>query len=174
MLNNDSFTEHRHENTRHLIGKELPYTDTLPAATGTASVGVSEIPARADHVHGLGTAASSALATDWTAVSFSTNWSDFGGGYQVTQYCKDSMGFVHVRGLTTGTAGRGSNNMFTLPTGFRPTAGSLIFAQDRGAGGVGTLYASLQIDAAGVVSDRITALATLVNSHTVNFDFYAG
>lgn len=58
------------------------------------------------------------------APSLLTNgWVNFGSGGENAQYCKDVMGWVHLRGLIrNGTLGLSA---FTLPVGFRPAAPNL-------------------------------------------------
>lgn len=64
----------------------------------------------------------------WNALPYNaTNWTDFGGLYQVGQYGIDSLGFVHVRGLIKSVAGYSFATpstmiIATLPAGFRPGA----------------------------------------------------
>lgn len=55
----------------------------------------------------------------WTAVSFENSWVNFdSSNYTAGSYMKDSLGFVHLRGLVkTGTIG---TTIFTLPSGYRP------------------------------------------------------
>ena len=63
----------------------------------------------------------------FTPVTFTNGWANYFSGteYGPVGYYKDSMGIVHLRGLAaSGTIGQ---NMFTLPAGFRPLAGTLIF-----------------------------------------------
>lgn len=58
--------------------------------------------------------------SSWTAVTFQNSWVDFGGTAQTCAYLKDSMGFVHLKGLMkSGTIGAVA---FNLPAGFRPLA----------------------------------------------------
>ena len=56
----------------------------------------------------------------WTAPSLGSNWANYGGVYQTVGYMKDSIGFIHVRGLVKAT-GAVSSTIFTLPTGYRPS-----------------------------------------------------
>lgn len=55
----------------------------------------------------------------WQAPTLLNSWVNFGGGFQAAGYMKDSLGFVHLKGLLkNGTPG--ANPMFTLPVGYRP------------------------------------------------------
>lgn len=62
-----------------------------------------------------------------TPVTFTNGWSNYFSGteYGPVSYYKDAMGIVYLRGLAAG--GTIGTDMFTLPTGFRPSAGTLIF-----------------------------------------------
>jgi len=61
---------------------------------------------------------------DWIAPNLLNNWVNHGGGFSPAGYMKDSLGFVHLRGLIRlGTIGQIA---FTLPAGYRP-AYSLVF-----------------------------------------------
>lgn len=62
----------------------------------------------------------------WQALPYLTGWSDFGGGFQSGQYALDSLGFVHLRGLTAHpTAYTFPAAICTLPPGARPAAPEL-------------------------------------------------
>ena len=57
----------------------------------------------------------------WFGVTFSSgDWSNYGAPWQTCQYMKDSMGFVHLRGLCQRTAGA-TTTILTLPSGYRPS-----------------------------------------------------
>ena len=88
--------------------------------------------ARADHAHRQ-------LAIDWTAVTLNAGWTNYGGGQPNADYCKDSLGFVHFRGLVIGAAGRASNNIsIAIGTGLQPQNYSRFVAAPS-IGGVVTL-----------------------------------
>jgi hypothetical protein len=54
----------------------------------------------------------------WIAPTFQNSWVNYGESWNVAGYMKDSMGFVHLRGLVkSGTIGQ---CIFTLPAGYRP------------------------------------------------------
>jgi hypothetical protein len=57
-------------------------------------------------------------------------WIAFGGGYAPPAYWKDKEGVVHLRGLIRNPAPVPVNGtlLFTLPPGYRPTGGRLMFA----------------------------------------------
>lgn len=55
---------------------------------------------------------------NWTAPSLENSWVNYGGGYQDAEYMKDSLGFIHLRGLIKD--GTVNNTAFTLPDGYRP------------------------------------------------------
>lgn len=54
----------------------------------------------------------------WTPVTFVNSWVNFGSGSQTCAYMKDSLGFVHLKGLMK--SGSLSVPAFTLPAGYRP------------------------------------------------------
>ena len=67
----------------------------------------------------------------WTNVSaygagktwdFAQHWENYNAStYQVVGFMKDSMGFVHLRGLAASTDAARGTTIFTLPSGYRPT-----------------------------------------------------
>lgn len=71
----------------------------------------------------------SLYTTNWTNVTFATNWSNNGSGYQNVQY-KKVGDLVFIRGLATSNANAWNANttIFTLPAGFRPS-NRLVFSQ---------------------------------------------
>jgi hypothetical protein len=59
--------------------------------------------------------------SDYVAPELLNSWVNFGGGYTEAGYLKDSMGFVHLRGvIKSGTITAGTI-LFNLPAGFRPS-----------------------------------------------------
>lgn len=56
----------------------------------------------------------------YTAPAFLTGWSNVGFGWSVAGFAKDTLGFVHIRGLIKQSGGTG--NIFVLPPGYRPTS----------------------------------------------------
>lgn len=81
---------------------------------------------------------------DWITVNggvgFNTGWSDYPGTYmRAAQYMKDANGIVHLRGEVRRTSG--SNlKIFTLPSGYRPSAWVFFAVQATSA------YGDIQID----------------------------
>jgi len=58
--------------------------------------------------------------TAWTAPTLLNSWVDYSSTFNATSYTKDSMGFVHIKGLVkSGTPGS-TSVIFTLPAGYRP------------------------------------------------------
>jgi hypothetical protein len=54
----------------------------------------------------------------WNNVSYVNSWTTFNASFEDAQYMKDTLGFVHVRGIVKdGTSG---TTVFTLPAGYRP------------------------------------------------------
>ena len=55
----------------------------------------------------------------WINVTYTNSWVDYDTTYGGAQYMKDSLGFVHIRGLVkNGSAANAA--IFTLPVGYRP------------------------------------------------------
>jgi hypothetical protein len=60
------------------------------------------------------------LQEAFIAPTLLNSWVNFGSGYQEVGYMKDSMGFVHIRGMIkSGTLGA---DIFILPAGYRPNS----------------------------------------------------
>jgi hypothetical protein len=57
----------------------------------------------------------------YTAPVFAAGWANVGGAYVLAGFNKDRSGIVRLRGLVRRVSGM-SLTIFTLPTGFRPTA----------------------------------------------------
>jgi len=56
---------------------------------------------------------------DWIAPNLLNNWVNYGAIWNPAGYMKDSLGFVHLRGLIKlGTVGQPA---FVLPAGYRPS-----------------------------------------------------
>jgi len=54
----------------------------------------------------------------WVAPTLLNSWVNYGGTYATAGYMKDSLGFVHLKGMVkTGTIGQ---VIFTLPVSYRP------------------------------------------------------
>lgn len=59
----------------------------------------------------------------WVDATYKTNWADGNAPTWVgAQYCRDGMGFVHVRGLVRriNSLMSGASIILTLPEGYRP------------------------------------------------------
>lgn len=57
---------------------------------------------------------------DWIAPSLLNSWVNYGGEHEVAGYLKDTMGFVHMKGLIKSGAGTAGTTLFVLPVGYRP------------------------------------------------------
>lgn len=67
----------------------------------------------------------------WSAPTLLNSWANYGGAFHNAGYFKDSLGFVHLRGLVkSGTTGY---PIFTLPAGYRPTAAHMFSVHAGGA-----------------------------------------
>ena len=80
------------------------------------------------------------------APSLASGWSNVGGAYQTARYYIDQSGVVHIEGsIKKSTAGVVGETIFTLPTGYKPSA-QLSFAID--ANGA---YGKIDVKANGAV-----------------------
>jgi len=91
--------------------------------------GILILAAATSSVAGYMTAAQAALVAQLTtsvayaAPTLSTNWSDLGGGFAASGYMKDATGRVYLRGtIKKSVAVTPAETLFTLPSGFRPSA----------------------------------------------------
>lgn len=55
---------------------------------------------------------------DWIAPTFLNSWVNYGNPWANAGYMKDSLGFVHLRGIIK--SGTINTTAFTLPAGYRP------------------------------------------------------
>jgi hypothetical protein len=67
-----------------------------------------------------------AAQSDWTAPSLLNSCVNYGGEYDVAGYLKDTMGFVHIKGLIKSGTGDAGTTVFVLPAGCRPAATVII------------------------------------------------
>ena len=80
----------------------------------------------------------------WQTPALQNGWVNYGSPFDTAGYMKDSLGFVHLKGLVkSGTLGQ---TIFTLPVGYRPTA-TLRFASDSNGA-----HGSVTIDATGIIT----------------------
>ena len=70
----------------------------------------------------------------WIALPYGAGWADYGGGFEPAEYRLD-RGIVQLRGMVTksGGAPAAGNTIATLPAGFRPTTGNVLFGVATGA-----------------------------------------
>ena len=52
--------------------------------------------------------------------AFQNGWSNYGNGFDTVAYMKDTLGFVHIKGLVRGGIISEDVAVFTLPIGYRP------------------------------------------------------
>lgn len=87
----------------------------------------------------------------WQTPTMTNGWVTYDGTYNPPGYMKDSLGFVHLRGLIkNGTDG---TSMFTLPAGYRPEYRELL------AGASEDHYGRIDVTTAGQVIPSATTTA---------------
>ena len=69
----------------------------------------------------------------WTTPTLLNNWVNYGGLHEPAGYCKDALGFVHLKGLIK--LGTVDANAFVLPVGYRPAYEQLFIIMGNGAVG---------------------------------------
>jgi hypothetical protein len=97
----------------------------------------------------------------WTAVTFATDWEDYSTStYEECSYFKDSMGFVHLRGLAEcSDPFGGGDTIFTLPTGYRPSRQGIYNVRSNDAAGVDTCRVNVNADGTVEATDDFTPVA---------------
>lgn len=95
----------------------------------------------------------------FTAPTLAGSWANSGGSNQTAGYLKDPMGFVHLRGCVKS----GSGTIFTLPTGYRPSADILLGTYGDGA------FAAVSITSAGVVALSVGAATIALSLDSITF-----
>lgn len=93
-----------------------------PSYTKT-EVGLSNVDNTADSAKPVSTAQATAIALKadiaqaaWTTPTLAGAWANLGAPYETAGYIKDTLGFVHLKGLVAS----GSGTIFTLAAGYRP------------------------------------------------------
>lgn len=104
----------------------------------------------------------------WTAPSYSGNWQDVGSGWSTGGYRRDERGTVHIKGLVKCPSSF-TSTVFTLPSGYRPTATLQIPVR----GGDGT-FSYVSINSSGVVTfgGTSTAAALSVTLDNIHFETF--
>ena len=85
----------------------------------------------------------------WSTPSYAGNWGDYGSGWEGGGYVKDSMGFVHLRGLIKATGA--GDTIFTLPTGYRPPDDLIFTVQYYDYGTSGYVHGRVDVKPNGIV-----------------------
>jgi hypothetical protein len=122
----------------------------------------------------VATAGSTIAQEAWTAVSYGTGWADYSVGYLGVSYMKDSLGFIHIRGMAKKTSGT-ADLVFTLPAGYRP-ANRLIFSAQAYDYGTGYTYGRVDVQTNGKVTVEnpgTLAVGDWVSFGAINFDTQA-
>ena len=77
--------------------------------------------------------------------AFENSWANYSAAYNSAAYMKDSLGFVHLKGLVKdGTIGQA---VFTLPAGYRPANTVLQSTVSNSAAGASYIYATGAVNA---------------------------
>ena len=119
------------------------------------------------------TGAGTTIAQDtWIGVTFEANWENHSATQQQCGYFKDSMGFVHLRGLaqcsSTDVPG---TTIFTLPEGYRPNLKEIFPARSSDAGGTDTCRVDVLANGTVVTGTDFTpALNAWVSLAGILFD----
>ena len=72
--------------------------------------------------------------------AFLNSWANYGVSEATAAYMKDSMGFVHIKGLIKSGIGA---VIFTLPSGYRPVANPIFVTATNN--GTTTLFGAVQV-----------------------------
>ena len=84
-------------------------------------------------------------STIWIKMNLTGNWTH-DTAYSEPAYFKDSNGFVHLRGGLVNASGSATDDIFTLPAGYRPTKTILV------AGARASSRLSVKITLGGVIN----------------------
>ena len=134
---------------KYLLGEAPGHRPRIPVIVGDLSV-TGDLTV---------TGTDSSIAQEaWTAVTFATDWEDYSTStYEECSYFKDSMGFVHLRGLAQCANGTTpGTTIFTLPAGYRPSRQGIYNVRSNDAAGVDTCRLNVNADDTVVTSDDFT------------------
>jgi len=146
---------------KYLLGQAAGHqqrivADELTVAAGDLTVTAGDLTVTAGDLTVAGSD-SSIAQPEWVVVTaygagktwdFAQHWENYDAStYQVVGFMKDSMGFVHLRGLAKSTDAARGTTIFTLPSGYRPTLTSG-FGQRANQTVMGSIY----VTAAGAVT----------------------
>jgi len=122
----------------------------------------------------VATAGSTIAQEAWTAVSYGAGWADYSVIYLGVSYMKDSLGFIHIRGMAKKTSGT-ADLVFTLPAGYRP-ANRLIFSVQYYDASVTYVHGRADVQTNGKVTieyPSTPAVGDWVSFGAINFDTQA-
>lgn len=103
----------------------------------------------------------------WQTPTLLNSWTNHSASYASAQYMKDSLGFVHIKGLVKG--GANGSIIFTLPAGYRPLESQYIGPQSTG----GTGYADLVLESTGNLKPFNIGSANVTTYMSLNATFKA-
>lgn len=103
--------------------------------------------------------------TGWTTPAYQNSWVKYDTTYNVPGYRKDSMGYVHLRGMiANGTTFNAT--MFTLPVGMRPELRVLCGVQSAAG------FARVDIQVDGTVSCISGGSTSWISLECITFKAY--
>jgi hypothetical protein len=101
------------------------------------------------------------MAPTQNALTLGTGWSNYGSGTQNAIYSKTADGWVSLGGLILGAGTTAT--LFTLPSGYRPTAVRRFVVDSADAFGV------ITIDTAGVATIAVGNIASFLSLEGIGF-----
>lgn len=124
-----------------------------------ARPGVSDQPAKADHVHEI-------RVEDWQYPDLQNGWTP-SATIQPIRFCLDPSGFVHIEGsLNAGTVAAGTD-LWYMPVGYRPENSLRVVCSMNSGAGITTIV----IASAGTVEigpNAVVGSLSIVTSYQAN------
>lgn len=102
------------------------------------------------------------VETDWQEMTLGNDWENYGGSFSIASY-KKRGNTVMFKGLIKG--GTIKTTIFTMPTGFRPSAAKILPATSNSGNTV-----ELRVDKSGAVSVNNGTISSWVSLDNVNYE----
>jgi hypothetical protein len=96
----------------------------------------------------------------WTALTYNTNWSSYGGAYGSMRYCKIGD-WVLVNGMAKRSSGTATTTVGTLPSGYRPATQKSWYT-NMSVAGVEAAY-RIDVTSSGAISITYGGTSTIDN-----------